>query len=540
MPFIPFNYYTISLLIGTFTAVISGVIVFFNNPKKSENQAWFALTICMAIWSFAYFAMTVASSVANGMLSNWVLHYAAIYIPLFYYLLTLTITDRVKRNMYFFGFFSLCALVFTLINPLQIFVSSVVPKVGFNFAPVPGPAYVYFFIYFVVLVTFGLFTTGKAALETSNKRIRLRLIYTMLFTLAASIGGGSVFLTTFYANIPPYALILFSLSPAISGYAILRHQLFDVKMITTQVLIFVAWIFIFIRTLLSESVHEEIINGLLLVVTIFLGIFLIRNVKKEIAQREHIEKLAKDLEAANVRLTELDRQKSEFVSFATHQLRAPLTAMKGYASMILDGDMGTMSDDAKLGVSRIYDSAKTLTAIVDDYLNITRIELGTMKYAFETVDWKALIEDILGELKPNIEKSGLKFSFKVDNENMDYHITADRDKFKQVIANLIDNSMKYTPKGSVDLSLSFDRAHHKFVFKIVDTGIGIAPEVLPHLFMKWSRAGNANKTNIKGTGLGLYVVKEIITAHHGDVHAESEGEGKGSTFVVEMEPFGKI
>jgi signal transduction histidine kinase len=272
----------------------------------------------------------------------------------------------------------------------------------------------------------------------------------------------------------------------------------------------------------------------------FFGYILIQSVYREVQQREKIEKLATDLEIANVRLTELDRQKSEFVSFATHQLRAPLTAMKGYASMIMEGDMGDISEQAKMGVSRIYDSSKTLASIVDDYLNITRIELGTMKYAFETIDWKTLIQDILAELKPNIEKSGLEFSFNVEDEKMDYRITADRDKFKQVIANLIDNSMKYTPKGKVALSLSFDRPRHLFVFMIKDTGIGIDPDVLPHLFSKWSRAGNANKTNIKGTGLGLFVAKEIITAHHGTVRAESPGEGKGSTFIVEMEPWAKV
>jgi signal transduction histidine kinase len=540
MPYIPFNYYTISLLIGAFTALISGIVVFLHNPKKAENQAWFALTMCTAIWSSAYFLMTISETEKTGLLNDWILHYAAIFIPLFYYLLVLTITDRVKKSSFLFGFFTLCALALTVINPLPVFVADVMPKVGFNFAPVPGPAYIYFFIYFVTLVIFGLFTTAKAALESKDKAFRLKLIYTMLFTIAASVGGGSVFLTTFFTVIPPYALILFSIYPAISGYAILRYQLFDVKLILAQTLIFILWIFILVRTLLSESLREEIINSILLLITIPIGLFLIRNVKKEIAQRVHIEKLAADLEAANVRLTELDRQKSEFVSFATHQLRAPLTAMKGYASMILEGDMGALSDEAKLGVSRIFDSAKTLTSIVDDYLNITRIELGTMKYAFETIDWRALIDDILGELKPNIEKSGLQFSFKVEDEDMDYRITADRDKFQQVIANLIDNSMKYTPKGSVALSLAFDRARRKFVFKIQDTGIGIAPEVLPHLFAKWSRAGNANKTNIKGTGLGLFVAKEIIAAHHGDVRAESAGEGKGSTFIVEMDPWGMM
>jgi signal transduction histidine kinase len=249
--------------------------------------------------------------------------------------------------------------------------------------------------------------------------------------------------------------------------------------------------------------------------------------------------LAKDLKAANSRLTELNRQKSEFVSFATHQLRAPLTAMKGYASLLLEGDMGVLPESAKLGVSRISDSTNTLVSIVNDYLNISRIELGAMKYAFEVIDLKMLVEDVVAEVKPNIDKTGVKFSFSAENSGTDYRTTADRDKMKQVIGNLIDNSLKYTPSGSIMASLSLDHKKHVFVFAVKDTGVGIAPETLPRLFQKFSRASNANKTNIRGTGLGLYVAKEIVEAHHGSIRAESEGEGKGSTFIMELEPFEK-
>jgi signal transduction histidine kinase len=258
-----------------------------------------------------------------------------------------------------------------------------------------------------------------------------------------------------------------------------------------------------------------------------------------VAQREHIQKLAEDLEQANKRLTELDRQKSEFVSFASHQLRAPLTAMKGYGSLLLEGDMGALPPQAREGVERIFESTKTLVSIVDDYLNVSRIELGTMKYTFETLDLRVLVQDVIDELRPNIEKKGLAFGFTAENAGTDYRVTADRDKFKQVVANLIDNSVKYTPSGSVAVSLSRDKVKNAIVFMIADTGIGIAPEVLPHLFQKFSRADNGTKVNIKGTGLGLYVAKQIVEAHHGTVRAESAGEGKGSRFIVELEPLGK-
>ncbi|MES3031266.1 MAG: HAMP domain-containing sensor histidine kinase [Patescibacteria group bacterium] len=267
------------------------------------------------------------------------------------------------------------------------------------------------------------------------------------------------------------------------------------------------------------------------------SLFLIRSVIKEVNQREHIEKLAKDLTDANTRLKELDKQKSEFVSFATHQLRAPLTAMKGYSSLILEGEMGKLVPTMKEAVTRIYDSSKTLANIVDDYLNISRIELGTMVYSFTVLDLRAMVKDVIAELKPNIEKTGLKFSFMTvpSGENEHFDVKADRDKLKQVIANLIDNSLKYTPSGSIEVALTKNAELHKIIFSVKDTGVGVSPEVMPKLFAKFVRANNANKQNIYGTGLGLFVVKEIVTSHKGRVWAESKGEGKGSTFFMEID-----
>jgi signal transduction histidine kinase len=210
--------------------------------------------------------------------------------------------------------------------------------------------------------------------------------------------------------------------------------------------------------------------------------------------------------------------------------------MKGYASLILEGDLGELSKQIKDAIGRIYDSSTTLTNIVDDYLNISRIELGTMKYVFETIDLRGLVENVVGELKPNIEKSKLAFSFDADPQKK-YMVTVDKDKFKQIIANLIDNSMKYTPSGSVKVSLEkkTDAEGRKIVFSVKDTGIGIAEGVMPKLFAKFSRAENGTRQNIHGTGLGLFVAKEIVMAHKGKIWAESPGEGKGSAFYVELE-----
>ena len=211
--------------------------------------------------------------------------------------------------------------------------------------------------------------------------------------------------------------------------------------------------------------------------------------------------------------------------------------MKGYASLLLEGDMGKLEPESREGISRIFDASKTLTNIVEDYLNLTRIELGSMKYAFDAVDLRMLIENIIAELKPVIdEKKTVKFSYDYENIGSTYRITADKDKLKQVIYNIIDNALKYTPSGSISVHLNFDRTKHRFILTVEDTGIGISKDILPRLFQKFSRADNANMTNIKGTGLGLYVAKDILEAHGGKIEAESKGEGKGSKFIIELAP----
>jgi signal transduction histidine kinase len=286
----------------------------------------------------------------------------------------------------------------------------------------------------------------------------------------------------------------------------------------------------------DEDVFYIIVTVTILLAIIF-GALLVRSVRREILQREKIEILAQDLTKANTRLLDLDKQKSEFVSFATHQLRAPLTAMKGYASLILEGEMGTVTSETKQAIGRIYDSSTTLASIVDDYLNISRIELGTMKYSFDVIDLKDMVDHVIGELMPNIEKKGLEFTFSTTPSTPDtrFMIHADKDKLKQVISNLIDNSVKYTPKGSVKVSLEKNIKSRKILFAIKDTGVGIAPAVMPKLFHKFVRANNANKQNIYGTGLGLYVALQIVNAHMGSLWAESAGDGKGSTFFLELD-----
>jgi len=164
-------------------------------------------------------------------------------------------------------------------------------------------------------------------------------------------------------------------------------------------------------------------------------------------------------------------------------------------------------------------------------LDVTRIELGKMKYDFERVDISKLINETYSELQPSIEKTGLDFKIEYDKKKH-YMVQADRNKIKQVITNLIDNSIKYTREGGV--TISFDRSGNKVKVSVSDTGVGIPADVLPTLFQKFIRAKNANKQNVSGTGLGLFIARKIVETHNGRIWAESEGKNKGSSFIFEL------
>jgi signal transduction histidine kinase len=320
--------------------------------------------------------------------------------------------------------------------------------------------------------------------------------------------------------------------------AIVKYKLFNVKVIVTELFAILIVVVLFSELFLAKSSAEIIIRTSVLVIVSIFSFLLINGVYREVEQREKIEKLAGELEAANKQLGEanwklkdLDQLKSEFVSLATHQIRGPLAAIKGFTSLISEGDYGAVPETIKDPLDKIAKSTQSLVLIVEDFLNISNIEQGKIKYNFADVDMKKLVSEVSEEMRPATERAKLDFKFEAE-EGKDYTVSVDEGKMKQVVRNLIDNAIKYTPRGKISVSLG--KANDTVRLQVADNGIGLSKEMIPRLFQKFSRDKSANKVNIVGTGLGLYVVKQMVEAHHGKIWAKSEGEGKGSRFVVEI------
>lgn len=515
--------------------VIIGLIVFSRGIKSLPDVIFECIIFTLIIWSIAIIGFY--SSVYQYSI-GWVLitHSSAILISYFFLIFTLNFPRKIKssRKVIFYATIILLSLFYLIFFTEEIIGSSngISYKLGEYYLYYSLVLILYFMIGFICLIKQYKANTNV----TQQNQIKYLLIGYLISSSLAIIPDlilpyFGVFQYTWMG--PLFAFILITTL----FIAIFKYQLFQVKIILTEIISIVIIIALLLELFFTRSIAELLLKTAVLIIVTIFSFLLIRGVYREITQREKIELLATDLKKANTRLLELDKQKSEFISFASHQLRAPLTAMKGYASLILDGDLGELNKEVKDAITRIFDSSKTLVNIVNDYLNISRIELGTMKYSFIVINLKEYIKNIIEELKPNFEKSNLAFDFITNpiSENERFMVSADPDKLKQVISNLIDNSIKYTPKGTIHISLTKDIEERKITFSVKDSGVGISEDVMPKLFSKFMRSNKANEQNIYGTGLGLYIAKEIVIAHKGKIWAESEGEGKGSTFLVELE-----
>ncbi len=257
--------------------------------------------------------------------------------------------------------------------------------------------------------------------------------------------------------------------------------------------------------------------------------------KKLSELRLRLEETNLNLEIANDKLKSLDQLKTEFLSLASHQLRSPLTAIKGYSSMLLEGSYGTLDNKVDESVKRIYNSAQGLINIVEDLLNVSKIEQGGMKYEFQATDLSTIVSGLFDEMQIPAQTKGISFTKNVSPYD-NFMVQADATKIKQVFLNLTDNSIKYTQKGG-KVEISLVREGTAVVFRVIDNGIGISTETKSKLFEKFSR-GEGAKVNTGGSGLGLYLAKQIVLAHKGTVLVESAGINKGSAFTVLLPAIG--
>lgn len=510
-------------------SLLFSIFIFIKNPSI-QAKALLVLAVTFSIWVLNEIVQWIA-------VDSWLVHFGWQLSAL----LQVAVVSSVLYFVYLFLFkkypsFYQNLIGFILVIPIILVLPTKLNMDSFDFATCQAyNGFAWFYIYGLeVLATLIIIAMCIKKYLSTKDIVEKKLATYLGFGVAIFLGlfvetniAGDWTLVYEFNLLGPLGMAIFIL---FISYTIVKYSVFNLKLIGAQVLVATLWVMLCAILFIRTIENAKIVISLTLIIFLIVGIFLIRSIRKEIEQREHIQKLAENLEAANKKLKVLDNMKSEFLSLASHQIRSPLTAIKGYSSMLAEGDFGKLPQKASNAASIIMESCQNLIDIVEDFLNISRIEQGRMVYENSIFDIRGLVEEIINEIKPNIDKAGLDLKIQLGDEKI--LVNVDRGKIKQSISNIIDNATKYTPKGGIKISVSKSEGMAKVSVK--DSGIGINPSEIDKLFIKFSRTKDASKTNVSGTGLGLYIAKKMIEASGGSIKVISSGKEEGATFTVEL------
>ncbi len=547
---LPFTFDLINILISItiFINAILAVFIYLKGGHTKGSKAYLFVIFSILLWCITMIGYRSSSSIDLSIIWAKILYASAtltaagfLYFSFVFPNNKLSFQTWKKVALLVFNLF----LIIISLYENKIIKQVIFSKEGAEKLIIFGDLYYIYFLYTVVIFSLGFYNLFKNYRTSQDiEKIQIRYVFIGYFVAANLAMFSNLVLPTLnYFSFNWIGQIFTVIMVTFTTYAILKHNLLDIRVITTELFAFLVNILLLIRIFLSVSAEEMLLNiGMFIAIFIF-SLLLIRSVWKEVRTREELEVISEQLAAANEKLKLVDQAKTEFISIASHQLRTPLTAIKGYSSMIIEGSFGGTTKKVQDVVQKIFDSSQKLVLIIGNFLDVSRIELGKMQYEFGDFDLAEMVKTVTEETAVIIKKSPtrakvMEISFEPE-PGKDYKIHGDPNKIQQVFSNLIDNAMKYTKEGKIEVFLSRDNVKKTFLIKIKDTGIGIPKKVIPTLFQKFTRANGLSSVHSSGSGLGLYVAKEIVKEHKGNVWVESEGVGKGSTFFIEL-PVGEL
>lgn len=517
-------------------SLLMGVFVLTRNRKALQHRLLFWMTVCFSLWTVVnLFVWTNVNS--DTVMFLWSFFgVLSIAISLLSVYFTYVFLER-RDVPYVYKI-----IFFILLLPAIVLMSTKLNISGFDLESCDGSGFenIGYLMYYTAIGGVAMIWNAVLFIRKFSRAGDLLRKEIVLMGIGMEFFLVSFFTTSFFSSylndvgvltdysLEQYGLLGMVVFMVFMGIMIVRFKVFNTGIFAAQALVLSLIILISAQFTFIATSAYRIVIALTLILTGLLGIMLIRSVRHEIKQKEHLKILSEQLAQSNEKLKSLDKLKTEFVSLVSHQIRSPLTAIKGYASMLDEAAYGKLSNEQDIAVKRIYTSAQELSNMVEDFLNITKIEQGGMKFEFMPVDIGKVVNELAGEMQIPAESKGLQLKLSVPEG--EYMVNADPTKIKQVFLNLVDNSIKYTQSGFVEIGLK--RETKNITFYVKDSGIGMTEETKSKLFQKFSRGTEGGKINTGGSGLGLYLAQQIAKAHKGDVKVDSEGLGKGSMFSV--------
>lgn len=518
-------YFAFSGVINAVVSIVLGFFIFLRDRHNKANRSFALFCASIAAWSCPYVLWPMAKTAEETLRSFQLLHIGACFVPIFYFQFVLNWLDlyKEKRWILYFGYVTSTFFAFFVFSPL--FIRDVVPKFSMLYWAEPGIMYHFFLINFFSFFFYSTYLLYKRyKTEVGVKRTQIKFI--LIGMVLTFLGGSTNFFLWYNINIPPYANILASSHVIFSAYAIVRYKLLNIRVAATEGFLLMINLFLLFRFISSENINNYLVNGLVFITTLLLSFLVSSGIQKEIRRREEMGALADTLAKANVQLQELDRQKTDFLSIAAHQLRTPLSIAKGYLELLEEDAYGKVTGETKQILKNMDESNGRLVDLVDSFLDITRLEQGRTKYDFAEHDLNATVDSVVKELANRADLKGLSISWHPNPDLPKPYF--DEEKIRHVIFNYIDNAIKYSDFGTIKVEAYTDK--NGIGLKVKDNGIGFDKIDEASFFQKFYRGNNVKGMNVNGTGLGLFVCSKFAEAHHGKVWAHSEGLGKGSEF----------
>lgn len=549
------------------------IVILVNNPKNAINRFFAFFILSIIFWSVSNYYANFYGDYAliwnkSAFLSAIFIAFSLVYFSLYF--------PKLSKPLLFWQHL-LIILPTVLISFLVLFTNLIVAGVTIietGTGVEQGSWYYIWPVYFLIYIISALWILIKKYRYSPEKEknqihfVFVGLVLSLLIGITTNLLFPFLLKNDTLSNVGPYATIVLV---GFTAYAIVKYELLNIKVIATEALVIIINIALVFNVLYSEDLLTAVVRFVILLVSTFVGYLLIKSVQKEIKHRKQLQQLSDQLAHANEHLKELDKMKTEFVSLASHELLTPVSAIEGYLSMLLDEKLAKVDDPKAVDyLNHVYRSAKRLARLVADMLNVSRIEEGRLLVEKKEVNLSELIKQVAAELKFKADEHKQEIAF----ENPDgWQTYGDPDKIKEVIINLVGNSIKYSRnpgtitikiekvpitevekswtnvenqiknrplddqeaiKSAVDERLKRLVGENQLLIKVKDQGIGIPKEELPRLFKKFHRVGDFTTAESQGTGLGLYISRALVELQHGRIWADSEGQGKGSTFTFSL------
>ena len=538
--FLYFIMLEIIILISGIINLILGLVVLFGSEQKRGRVAFAFFSAMTFLWAlcnfFLYssdFPIFVRLAYSAG---------ALVLTSIIFGVLIFTSRSKVKKYKSI-SVFAIGIIIAVLPLATDLVVNNIKKNIERGFDQDTGVLFSVYVIFFLFSYFFVIFKLGRYLRQSSGQeRSQTRLIL-----LGFSLYVGCSILLSFilplfnYLKLTDFDVPSSLIFVAFTTYAIVQYRWMNIKVIAFEflaVLIMGASLF---EVFIAEDLYQRIYKTALFLILSTLSFFMIRSVLNEIKRKDELQEMSNQLAVANSKLRQLDKAKSEFISIASHQLRTPLTSIKGFGSLLLEGTYGPLPDTQRNALEKIYISNERLIQLVEDLLNISRMEAGRMEFDFQEAQIEDLVQEAADTLELSAKAKKLYLHWQKPSVALP-KLKIDITKIKEVISNMVDNAIKYTQKGGVTVRAErgsfFDHEtrEQKNVIRVSvsDTGIGMDKDELENIFNKFERGKDVSHYHTDGTGLGMYVGKKMVEAHHGKIWAESPGKGKGSRFVLEL------